>query len=125
MNTANYYATKRAAVALEHSRTAALQLMLVYQAGIANVFQVEDFAADVTDDDPGCNNAKRSADRVAKRIYQGDFRTAETLCYGAALAGAIIRSAACNMAGDVSLWQWTRDLDVQPFSDKFHPQAWN
>jgi hypothetical protein len=103
---------KPAAIALVHEHTPELRLMLVYQAGIANVFQVDNFT--LTTDD-----------RQARRIYQGDFRTAEQLCYGAALAGAIVRSAACNMAGDIQRFAWTDDLEAQPFSDCFNPQTWN
>lgn len=89
-----------------------IRLVLVYQAGIANVFEVESF-----------NLADFG--REARRIYQGDFRTAESICYGAGLAGAIVRTAACNQAGDIATAHWSEDLDEQPFSDKFHPQLWN
>ncbi len=102
--------TEPKAIALTYSGK--LKLMLVYQAGIANVFNVSGFGLgrDTT---------------VRKRIYQGDFRTAEKICYGAALAGAIVRTAACNMVGDIIGQTWTDDLDSQPFSEKFHVQAWN
>jgi hypothetical protein len=92
----------------------ALRLVLVYQAGLANVFSV-----------PQCLGCEAPTDRNASRIYQGDFRTAESICYGAGLAGAIVRTFACNMAGDISYQPWTADLDSQPFSDRFHPQVWN
>lgn len=84
-----------------------LRLVLVYQGGLANVFQVE------------------YKTPFNQRIYQGDFRTAENICYGAGLAGAVVRTSACNMAGDIAGQCWTTDLDSQPFSDKFHPQNWN
>ena len=60
---------------------------LVYQGDIANVFEVKAFNL-------------QDYGRNARRIYQGDFRTAECICYGLGLAGCIVRSAACNMAGD-------------------------
>ena len=82
--------------------------MLVYQAGIANVFKVKAFNLS----DYG---------RDAERLYQGDFRTAEAIAHGMGLAGCTIRNAACNQAGDITHSHWTDDLDSQPFSDKFHP----
>ena len=82
--------------------------MLVYQAGIANLFQVN------------CANLSDSG-RNAKRVYQGDFQTAESIAWGAGLAGAIVHSAACNRAGDIARETWTGDLDAQPFSESFRP----
>lgn len=82
--------------------------MLVYQAGIANLFEVD------------CFNLA-SYGRSAKRIYQGDFKTAEAIAYGAGIAGGIVRTAACNMAGDISECTWTTNLEEQPFSEKFRP----
>jgi hypothetical protein len=84
------------------------RFVLVYQAGIANVFQVKSFNLS----DYGRN---------ALRVYQGDFRTAEAIARGAALAGGNVKSAACNLAGDISSAHWTADLDGQPFREKFHP----
>ena len=92
-------------------------VVLVYQAGIANVFTTATLGLDPKD------TTGQWADR--KRIYQGDFRSAETLCYGMALAGAVVRTFACNMAGDIALQTWSANLDDQPFSEKFHPQVWN
>lgn len=106
-------------IALRLADVTDLRIMLVYQAGIANVFRVAVFnlAADA--------GGLADGDRQAQRIYQGDFRTAESICYGMGLAGAIVRSAACNRAGDIAGQTWTEDLDAQPFSDKFCPQVWN
>lgn len=88
------------------------RVVLVYQAGICNVFHVTSF-----------NLSDYGRDAV--RIYQGDFRTGESICYGLGLAGAVVRTAACNQAGDIARAHWSEDLDSQPFSEKFHPQAWN
>lgn len=85
-----------------------LRFALVYQAGIANVFQVE------------CFNCLPFG-RDAKRVFQGDFRTAESITRGTGLAGAIVHSFACNRAGDIVNADWTDDLDSQPFSDSFRP----
>ncbi len=81
--------------------------MLVYQAGIANVFVVDAFTTT-----PEARNARR--------IYQGDFRGAELIAIGLATAGTAIRSAGCNMAGDIREREWTFDLTNLPFSDKFN-----
>ena len=85
-----------------------LRFALVYQAGIANVFQVD------------CFNLA-SFGRNATRIYQGDFRTAEAMALGMGHAGSIVHSLACNEAGDIARSTWTDDLEEQPFSDNFSP----
>ena len=82
--------------------------MLVYQAGIANVFEVKAF---------NLSNYGRDA----KRLAQADFRTCENIAYGLGLAGVLVRSAACNQAGDIRDAKWSEDLESQPFSEKFHP----
>jgi hypothetical protein len=79
---------------------------LVYQAGIANVFDC-------------------TLTRDRSRIYQGDFRTAEMICYGLGRAGCFVRTYACNQAGDILSASWDTPLSDAPFSDKFHPQTWN
>lgn len=81
---------------------------LVYQGGIANVFTVDSFSS-------------HAIGRNAKRVYQGDFHTAESIARGAALAGAIVRTLACNQAGDIAAAPWTKDLGEQPFCEKFRP----
>lgn len=82
--------------------------VLVYQAGIANVFEVE------------CFNLS-SFGRDAKRILQADFRTCESFARGLAHAGWLITSLYCNQAGDIRDSQWDEYLPDAPFSDKFHP----
>lgn len=86
-----------------------MKLILVYQAGIANVFQVQKW---------GFTPAMRGE---TDRVYQGDFRTAEAMCRGAVYAGAQCVTMACNEAGDISDRIWTHKLAEQPFSDKFRP----
>jgi hypothetical protein len=88
--------------------TAEMRAVLVYQAGIANVFEVDSF-----------NMADYGRD--AKRLLQSDFRTCEAFARGMAAAGALVTSAACNMAGDVACQRWTDDLEAAPFSDQFRP----
>ena len=85
-----------------------MRFMLVYQVGIANLFRVQSF-----------NLADYG--REAVRVYQGDFRTAEAMARGALLAGAGVRVAACNEAGDIAERTWSDDLEEQPFSDEFRP----
>lgn len=80
---------------------------IVYQGGIANLFDIQ------------CANSNPFG-RDAKRIFQGDFRTAETMATGIGIAGGIVFSFACNKPGDIKNEIWTDDLESQPFSDKFN-----
>jgi hypothetical protein len=89
-----------------------LKVMLVYQAGLANIFKVKYF------------NLSPSL-REAERILQDDFRTCESVAFGMGLAGAIVRTAACNAAGDIKELRWSDDLNMQPFSNKFRPVTMN
>jgi len=80
--------------------------VLVYQAGIANVFKVDCF-----------NMADYG--REAKRLLQHTFTTCEWYAKGLRDAGYNVKVLACNMAGDITHAVWTDNLDEQPFSDKF------
>ncbi len=82
--------------------------MLVYQAGLANVFAVTAFNLS----DYG---------RDAQRLMQGDFYGCECFARGLQAAGVLIKSAACNKAGDIAKQPWSDNLDEQPFSEKFNP----
>ena len=84
------------------------KIMLVYQAGIANVFEVR------------CFNLADYG-RGAIRLMQADFSSCEYFAHGLAMAGLTVRTAACNQAGDIVDSHWSEDLEEQPFSDKFHP----
>ena len=83
---------------------------LVYQGGIANVFEI------------------RTANygtfgRDARRMMQAGFRACENFLRGI-LAGndhALAITAVCNMAGDISNQEWSSDLAAAPFSDQFRP----
>lgn len=79
--------------------------MLVYQGGIANVFAVD------------CLNLS-SFGRNAKRLIQSDFVTCRAFARGMGVAGCIVRTAWCNMAGDITDCTWTEDVEDQPFSDR-------
>ena len=82
--------------------------VLVYQAGIANVFAVDSFNLS----DYGRN---------AWRICQADFRTCETYAAALSFAGFAVTTLACNEAGDIANRTWSTDLDAQPFSESFRP----
>ena len=85
-----------------------MKLVLVYQAGIANVFEVAAFATD------------HGPQRKAKRVLQSDFRACENFARGAKYAGAEVTTMGCNQAGDITTAQWTVALDSLPFGDQFH-----
>lgn len=78
--------------------------VLVYQAGLANVFKYDPHHG-----------------RFA-RVRQADFGSCEEYCRGLRDAGIQIDVAWCNMAGDILLqrekWQRT-DFDNAPFNDSF------
>jgi len=80
--------------------------VLVYQAGIANVFEVTSF-----------NLADYGRDAI--RLYQGTFDGAANFAKGLEAAGIKVKTAACNQAGDIQSALWSEDLENQPFSDKF------
>jgi hypothetical protein len=85
-----------------------MKLALVYQAGIAHVFEVI------------CFNLSDYG-RGAKRLWQGSFQECEVYCLGAAKAGAVIRSLGCNMAGDISSFKWTDEIESLPWSEEHRP----
>jgi hypothetical protein len=80
-----------------------VKIVLVYQGGIANVFEVD------------CFNLSGYG-RNAKRLHQGSFESAKWVAHGLGLAGAIVRSAHCNWAGDISESHWSENLEDAPFS---------
>lgn len=80
--------------------------MLVYQYGLANVFEVDSFNLS----DYG---------RGAKRAYQGDFRGAVEFARGLGYAGWNVHTAACGRAGDIINSKWDTKLDEAPFCN--HP----
>ena len=80
--------------------------VLVYQAGIANVFEIG-----LWDDEA----------RQPRRILQSDFRECEAFSRGLREAGWDITSMYCNQAGDITDAEWNTNLEDAPFSDKFNP----
>lgn len=81
--------------------------VLVYQAGIANVFAVTSFNLS----DYG---------RDAERLLQADFGTCESFARGLRAAGVTVKVAVCNQAGDIQAAHWSEDIEAAPFSDKFN-----
>jgi hypothetical protein len=75
---------------------------VVYQAGIANIFQVD------------CFNACAYG-RNAKRILQHSFVAIEWFARGLMQAGAKVGMFSCNKAGDISEMKWTIGLEDCPF----------
>ena len=86
-----------------------MKAVLVYQAGIANVFEVQTF------------NMANDGLRKARRLAQNTFSACEHFALGLGEAGVIVRSAACNQAGDIASAHWTDNLEDAPFSDIFQP----
>lgn len=82
--------------------------VLVYQAGIANVFAVDCFNL--------CDFG-----REARRLLQDDFRACENFARGLAAAGCLVATLHCNQAGDIASAKWSDALDDAPFHDKFRP----
>lgn len=85
------------------------KLALVYQAGIANVFEVKEFSR---------SNGGR---KTTKRLLQHAFSPCEYLCLGAELVGAQVAVYSCNKAGDISTEVWERGLIDCPFAEQAHP----
>ena len=88
---------------------------LVYQGGIANIF--EEIPMTDTRNTPTTGLTVR-AERV--RVLQDAFSTCETFCRGLRVAGATVRVAWCNEAGDIknSLWHFGK-FENAPFHDSF------
>lgn len=83
---------------------------LVYQAGIANVFE--------------CRTANYGTfGRDAKQLLQSDFRTCEAFVRGLLEASdkSLAFTAQCNRAGDIVDQLWSENLNDAPFSNEFRP----
>ena len=81
---------------------------LVYQAGIANVFALEN----VPD-----GQKVNGHDLGAVRVLQYSFSPCEWFCLGLNRMGAKIWVFHCNMAGDIARADWDSDLDNAPFRE--------
>lgn len=83
-------------------------IALVYQAGIANVFEVNSFNA-------------APNERKAKRLLQHAFHPCEWFTRGMMEAGATVRVFSCNRAGDIAHVPWAEGLEDCPFRDSAKP----
>jgi hypothetical protein len=72
-----------------------MHIVLVFQGGLANVFKVDRFSA-----------LPERRGHTA-RLYQGDFRAAEFFATGAGYAGARVKTAHCEQAGDIANAIWS------------------
>lgn len=86
-----------------------MKIMLVYQTGFANVFAVDHFSV------------RPEGRGSTRRLLQHAFLPCEYYARGAMAAGAAVRTAACNQAGDIAEAVWTWELSEQPFSKEFNP----
>lgn len=78
--------------------------ILVYQAGIANVFKYDPRRGEYS------------------RVLQSDFQTCAQYVRGVAACGIQVQAAWCNRAGDIELsrseWQYD-NFDAAPFCESF------
>jgi len=81
--------------------------VLVYQGGIANVFELSALSV--------------APEARTRRLIQSTFGECEAFARGLKAAGVIVTTWACNQAGDIARAEWSADLEAQPFSDKFKP----
>lgn len=72
---------------------------LVYQGGIANVF-------DTT--------------AGTERVWQHGFRSCEDFCLGLREAGHTVNVAYCNKAGDIAGMPWDTTYENAPFTDSMN-----
>lgn len=78
---------------------------LVYQGGIANVFEIDHITI---------NPDKRRA----RRLLQGSFRDCLMFARGMKWAGAIVMTAHCRLAGDITDAEWSLDLEDAIFAEE-------
>jgi hypothetical protein len=86
-----------------------IKAVVVYQAGIANVFEVENFDAEAS----GRGNCRR--------LLQHAFGPCEWFARGLRSAGTHIASAHCNRAGDITDAKWDFDLTEAVFREAMMP----
>ena len=84
--------------------TKPVKIMLVYQAGIANVFTVDRFTL-------------APKGRNARRLLQHAFSPCVWFVRGLAASGAQVKTVHCNEAGDIAERPWSTRLDDAPFSN--------
>lgn len=87
------------------------KLALVYQGGIANVFEVDDFF---------CSPVGRN---TTIRLLQQSFNLCEYFCMGVSWAGCQVAVYSCNKAGDIANEVWEVGLKDCPFAEQAHPSG--
>jgi hypothetical protein len=87
--------------------------VVVYQPGIANLFEVDSFEPLTI---PGTG-------RHRERKCQADYKTVECIALGLVYAGARVRYASCNRTGDVASATWTHGLGDCPFRFQARPRS--
>lgn len=85
------------------------QIFLVYQAGIANVFETQ-YA-----------NPTVRLRGTTRRLFQHAFSPCEWYAQGLRDAGCALLVASCNQAGDIATADWSLGLDDCPFREKAQP----
>lgn len=73
--------------------TTTRRIVLVYQVGIANVFEVDRFS-------------RHPERRNGRGLLQYDYHSCEMFARGMGAAGCIVRTMHCDMAGDCSQFTW-------------------
>lgn len=81
------------------------RIVLLYQGGIANLFEVDRFLLNPC------------PERNARRLYQGCFRDAAMFARGMKEAGCTVRTLHANVCGDAANAAWSAELDDAPFSN--------
>ena len=81
---------------------------LVYQGGIANVFEVED------------PTAAHDLTKWRRRLLQQDFNSCAMFARGLAAAGVEVSTRACNEAGNITLRSWATPVDEAPWREQFY-----
>lgn len=85
------------------TRTRIRQFALVYQGGIANVFEMQDRMP-------------------PRRVMQGTFLACEVYATALMEMGAEMEVHFCNMAGDIRLEAWDTTREAAPFTDSMSPR---
>jgi hypothetical protein len=79
-----------------------MKYVIVYQAGIANVFSVE----------------STDSGKIRRRLMQHAFEPCEWFMRGLQYAGGDCYFACANYAGDIAGQDWDTPLSCAPFSDR-------
>jgi hypothetical protein len=91
---------------------------LVYQGGIANVFELRS----PRDSNPELAPFAGDPRGERKRLFQGAFATAHAYASGLKAAGVEVLTFGCNKPGDAALFDWVTpdEFDDLPFSTQLH-----